>query len=89
MVSNSSCSIKLSTIVDKKICLGPNKENSSIIYGFYNNMQEKGSSENHQIKNLKVVLDPAKFLKSNVTFYNIKREVHIISFLYTKIKILI
>lgn len=45
---SSSCSVKLSTIVDNKINLVPNKENSTIIYDLYNYMQEKGSSENHR-----------------------------------------
>src|SRR5688572_19726693 len=44
----SSCSVKLSTIVNNKISLVPNKENSIIIYDFYNYMQEKGSSENQR-----------------------------------------
>jgi hypothetical protein len=74
MVSNSFCSVKLSTVVEKKICLVPNKENSSIIYDFYNYMQEKGSSENHQINNLKVVIDFANFLGPDVTFYNIQKK---------------
>ncbi|HJS64229.1 MAG TPA: hypothetical protein VJ767_05170 [Nitrososphaeraceae archaeon] len=60
--SSSSCSVKLSTIVDNKIGLVPNKENSSIIYDFYKYMQEKGSSDNHQVNNLKVVIDFANFL---------------------------
>jgi hypothetical protein len=51
----SSCSVKLSSIVNNKIGLVPNKENSTIIYDFYTYMQEKGSSENHQVNNLKVV----------------------------------
>ncbi|HEU4483741.1 MAG TPA: hypothetical protein VFR65_11890 [Nitrososphaeraceae archaeon] len=49
----SSCSIKLSTIVNNKISIVPNKENSAIVYDFYNYMQEKGSSENHEVNNLK------------------------------------
>lgn len=61
MVSNPSYSIKLSTIVDKKICRDPNKENYGIIYGFYNYMQEKGSSENHQVNNRKGVIDILDF----------------------------
>jgi hypothetical protein len=59
--SSSSCSVKLSTIVDNKIGLVPNKENSTIIYEFYNYMQEKGSSENHQVNNLKIVIDLTNF----------------------------
>jgi hypothetical protein len=57
----SSCSVKLSTIVDNKIGIVPNKENSAIIYEFYNYMQEKGSSENHQVNNLKIVIDLTNF----------------------------
>jgi len=48
-MSSSSCSVKLSTIVDNKIGLVPNKENSTIIYDFYKYMQEKGSSDNHEV----------------------------------------
>ena len=64
-MSSSSCSVKISTIVDNKINLVPNKENSTIIYDFYNYMQEKGSSENHQVNNLKVAIDFANFLGPN------------------------
>jgi len=49
-------------------------------------MQEKGSSENHQVNNLKLVIDFANFLGPNVTFYNVQKKENIISFLYTKIK---
>jgi len=42
----SSCSVKLSSIVNKKISLVPNKENLTIIYDL-NYMQDKNSSENH------------------------------------------
>ncbi len=82
----SSCSVKLSTIVNNKISLVPNKENSAIIYDFYNYMQEKGSSENHQVNNLKVVIDFAKFLGPDITFYNISKREQITTFLNTKIK---
>jgi len=84
--SSSSCSIKLSTIVDNKIGLVSNKENSSIIYDFYKYMQEKGSSDNHQVNNLKVVIDFANFLGPDITFYEVSRKKEIISFLNRKIK---
>jgi len=84
--SSSSCSIKLSTIVDNKIGLVSNKENSSIIYDFYKYMQEKGSSDNHQVNNLKVVIDFANFLGPDITFYEVSRKEEIISFLNRKIK---
>jgi hypothetical protein len=76
--SPSSCSVKLSTIVNK-INLVSNKENSSIIYDFYNYMQEKGSSENHQVNNLKVVIDFANFLGSTTSFYDINSIIIIIT----------
>ena len=86
MPSSSSCSVKLSTIVNNKINLVPNKENSVIIYDFYNYMQEKGSSENHQVNNLKVVIDFANFLGPDIKFYNISKREQITAFLNTKIK---
>lgn len=83
--SSSSCSIRLSTLV-KKINLSiPNPKNASIMLGFYKYMQEKESSENHQVNNLKVVMDFAKFL-GPVSFYDIKKREQVISFLSQKIK---
>ena len=49
-------------------------------------MQEKGSSENHQVNNLKVVINFANFLGPNIIFYNINKKEQITSFLNTKIK---
>ena len=49
-------------------------------------MQEKGSSENHQVNNLKVVINFANFLGPDITFYNIGKREQITSFLNTKIK---
>jgi len=48
-------------------------------------MQERGSSENHQVNNLKVVMDFAKFL-GPIMFYEIQNRELIISFLNKKIK---
>ena len=48
-------------------------------------MYQKGSSENHQVNNLKVVVDFAKFLGTN-SFYDIKKREQIISFLNMNIK---
>jgi integrase/recombinase XerD len=83
--SPSSCSVKLSTIVNK-INFVTNKENSSIINDFYNYMQEKGSSENHQVNNLKVVIDFSNFLGPTTSFYDINRKEQLTSFLNRKIK---
>jgi hypothetical protein len=49
-------SIKLSTLVGKVDSLH-NRKNASIIMDFYRYMQDKSSSENHQINNLKVLFD--------------------------------
>jgi len=49
-------------------------------------MQEKGSSDNHQVNNLKVVIDFANFLGPDITFYEVSRKKEIISFLNRKIK---
>jgi integrase/recombinase XerD len=48
-------------------------------------MEEKGSSENHQVNNLKVVMDFAKY-PGPITFYEIKNREQVISFLNRKIK---
>jgi integrase/recombinase XerD len=83
--SSSSCSVKLSTLVKKVNLVVQNTENQSTILEFYNYMQEKGSSKNHQVNNLKVVIDFAKFL-GPVSFYDIKKREQVISFLNQKIK---
>ena len=49
-------------------------------------MQEKGSSDNHQVNNLKVVIDFANFLGPDITFYKLNKREQIVSFLNTKIK---
>ncbi|MDW0225103.1 MAG: hypothetical protein QOA21_06800, partial [Nitrososphaeraceae archaeon] len=83
--SFSSPSVRISTLV-KKIRIEVNStQNSSIIYDFYKYMQEKGSSENHQVNNLKVVIDFAKYL-GGVTFYEVKKRDELISFLNKKMK---
>lgn len=49
-------------------------------------MQEKGSSDNYQVNNLKVVIDFANFLGPDTTFYKLNKREQIVSFLNTKIK---
>jgi hypothetical protein len=75
----SSCSIKLSTLVRKISLTVANPKNASIILDFHKYMQEKGSSENHQVNNLKVVMDFAKFL-GPIMFYEIQNRELVISF---------
>jgi integrase/recombinase XerD len=77
-------SIKISTLLSKVDSLS-NKKNASIIMDFYRYMQDKGSSENHQINNLKVIIDFTRFLGPE-GFYNISKKEQITSFLNTKIK---
>jgi hypothetical protein len=77
-------SIKISTLLSKVDSI-PNKENAAIIMDFYRYMQDKGSSENHQINNLKVIMDFTRFLGSE-GLYNVCKREQITSFLNTKIK---
>jgi nucleoid-associated protein YejK len=77
-------SIKISTLLSKLDSLS-NKKNASTIMDFYRYMQDKGSSENHQINNLKVIIDFTRFLGSE-GFYSISKKEQITFFLNTKIK---
>lgn len=77
-------SVKISTLLNKVDSL-ENKENASIIMDFYNYVSEKGSSENHKINNLKVIIDYAKYL-GNVCLYDVNKKSQIISFLNSKVK---
>ena len=77
-------SIKISTLLSKVDSL-LNKDNAKIIMDFYRYMQYKNSSENHQINNLKVIIDFTRFLGPE-GFYNICKKEQIISFVNTKIK---
>src|SRR6188472_1984091 len=52
---------------------------------FYRYMRDKASSENHQINNLKVIMDFTRFLGSE-GLYNLCKREQITSFLNTKIK---
>ena len=48
--NQSSCSIRLHTLVLKINNVIPNGKNASVIFDFQKYMQEKGSSENHQVR---------------------------------------
>ena len=82
--SSSSCSTKLSTVV-KKIDSVQNHENASIISHFHKYMEEKGSSENHQVNTLKVMIELANYL-GPTSFKQICKREEITSFLNKKIK---
>ena len=77
-------SIKVVTLL-KKIDTLNNKENAAIIIDFYNYMREKGSSENHIMNCLKVVIDYANHLRE-INFIDIDKKENIVSFLNLKIK---
>ena len=77
--------LRLTTAVSK-IATVPNPANAAIINEFYQYMKANGASEHHQNNNLKVVIAFAKFLGSDVSFYNIKRQEQIVKFLDTKSK---
>jgi len=80
---SSSCSVKLCTLVEKINLAIVNQQNASIILDFHKYMQEKGSSENHQVNNLKVVIDFAKFLGPTM-LYEVENREQVISFLNGK-----
>ena len=80
-----SCSVRLSTLLKKINSVITNGKNASIIFDFYRYMQEKGSSENHQVNNLKVVIDFAKYI-GPISFYDINKKEQVTSFLNIKIK---
>lgn len=83
--SPSSCSIKVSTLVKKINIIIANHENASIIMDFHKYMNEKGTSENHQVNNLKVVIDFAKYI-GPVSFCDVNKKEQVTSFLNSKIK---
>ena len=76
-----------STII-KKIDEIPNEENRKIAYEFLEYMKYNGSSENHQINNLKCIINFGKYLTEKTKFYDIKDKDQVISFLNTKRKLL-
>ncbi|MDR4491932.1 MAG: hypothetical protein R2685_13700 [Candidatus Nitrosocosmicus sp.] len=77
-------SIKISTLLTKVDSLN-NKENASIIVDFYKYLLEKGSSENHIINNLKVIIEYVNYLKE-IKLYDIDKKEQILVFLNSKIK---
>jgi hypothetical protein len=77
-------SIKISTLIAKVQSL-PNQQNISTIMDFYSYMEEEGSSENHKINNLKVVLDFAKYL-GPISLFDINIKEQILAHLNGKVK---
>ena len=77
--------IKLSTTLIHLNSL-PNSVNASFINEFYQYLIEIGTSVNYQNQNLKQIINFAKYLGEEKTFYNIETKDDITSFLDTKIK---
>jgi hypothetical protein len=63
----------------KKIDEILNEKNRKLLYEFLEYMKSNGSSENHQINNLKCIINFAKFLDSNVSFYDVSERDKILS----------
>jgi integrase/recombinase XerD len=76
---------KLTTTINK-IHTVPNPTNAEIIDQFYHYLKGSDVSENHQNNYLKVVIALAKFLGTDITFYDIKNKEQITAFLDTKVK---
>ena len=64
---------KLSTTINKIESL-PNSSNIKIINEFLIYMKSNGSSERHQNNNLNVMIEFAKYLDCDTTFYNINKK---------------
>src|SRR5919108_3466980 len=77
-------SIKISTLLTKVHSL-TNRQSAATILDFYKYMQDKGSSENHMINTIKVVLELAVFVEPQ-GFESIKKREQILLFLNLKIK---
>ncbi len=77
-------SIKITTLL-KKIDLLHNQDNASVIMYFYDYMREKGSSENHIMNNLKVIIEYVNYL-NETKLYEVDKREHIVPFLNIKIK---
>lgn len=77
--------VRLSTTVRKFSSL-QNAENASLLFELYEFMRNNGLSERHVNNTLKTNLAFAEFLEPNMSFYQIDKKDHIISFLDTKIK---
>jgi hypothetical protein len=65
-------SIKISTLLAKVHSL-TNRQSADTILDFYKHMQDKGSSENHMINTIKVVLELAVFVEPQ-GFESIKKR---------------
>ena len=77
-------SIKITTLLKKFDLLG-NKDNAIVLMDFYDYMREKGSSENHIMNRLKVIIEYVNYLDDTKLYAVDKRDL-IVPFLNVKIK---
>jgi integrase/recombinase XerD len=77
--------IKLSTTVSKFSSLS-NPKNTSLLTELYEFMKNNGLSERHMNNTLKTNLAFAEFLGDKISFFDIDKRDHIVSFLDSKIK---
>ena len=63
-----------------------NPINGSLINDFHKYLIELGTSGNYQNQNLKQIINFARYLGTEKTFYDVRSKDEIISFLNTKIK---
>ena|SRR6476659_10745620 len=77
--------VKLTTTI-AAISSISNSMNKALLYEFNQYMKSIGTSENYQNGNLKIMIYLARFLGSNIDFYQIQKRQQIISFLDTRIK---
>ena len=78
-------SFKIVTLL-KKIDSLKNKENPAVLINFYDYMREKGSSENHIMNNLKVLIEYVNYIRE-IRLCDIgKKKEYVVPFLNNKIK---
>ena len=77
--------IRITTLL-KKIDLLSNKDNAIVLMDFYDYMREKGSSENHIMNRLKVIIEYVNYLDDTKLYAVDKRDL-IVPFLNVKINV--
>ena len=75
---------KLRNIIDKRIKLLPNKQNSAIILNYYNYLIDKGIVVKSQLNNIQPVYYFANHI-GQTNFIDVEERIQITSFLNTKI----
>ncbi len=77
--------VKLETTLNN-IQLLDNENNATLVYDFYLYMRSVNTSESYQNKNIKALINMAKFYGKNLEFIQICKKEDVLSFLDSKIK---